>query len=164
MQVDWANWLPTVRATLMFIHEGDQVLLIRKKRGFGKGKINGPGGKLDPDETELECAIRETREELGLTAHNPVKRGELWFQFYDGMAMHVAVFHARSCEGLCIETEEALPLWTPVNAIPFHEMWADDQHWLHRMLTGEENFLGKFVFDGDAMLQWDVGWEHPVSR
>lgn len=164
MQVDWANWLPTVRATLMFIHEGEQVLLIRKKRGFGKGKINGPGGKLDPDETELDCAVRETQEELGLTAHDPVKRGELWFQFVDGMAMHVAVFHARSCEGECIETEEALPLWTRVDSIPFHEMWADDQHWLHRMLMGDESFLGKFVFDGDAMLQWHVGWEQSVSR
>lgn len=159
MQVDWEIWLPTVRATLMFIHDRGQVLLIRKKRGFGKGKINGPGGKLDPGETELECAVRETQEELGLTAHDPVKRGELWFQFVDGMAMHVAVFHAKSYDGECIETEEALPLWTHVEAIPFHEMWADDQHWLYRMLKGNENFLGKFVFDGDAMLEWNVGWE-----
>ena len=158
MQVDWETWQPTIRATLMFVCDGDQVLLIRKKRGFGMGKVNGPGGKLDPGETELECAVRETQEELGVTAVDAVKRGELWFQFVDGLAMHVAVFHAAQHEGEAVETEEAAPLWTPVHGIPFDRMWADDIHWLHRMLTGNESFLGKFVFDGDAMLSHGVIW------
>ncbi len=94
MEIDWASWQPTVRATLMFVCEEGRVLLIRKKRGFGMGKVNGPGGKLDPGESELDCAVRETVEELGVRALDPVKRGELWFQFVDGLAMHVAVFHA----------------------------------------------------------------------
>lgn len=155
---DWNNWQPTIRATLMFVCHDGQVLLIRKKRGFGMGKINGPGGKLDPGEAEIDCAVRETQEELGVTALDAVKRGELWFQFVDGMAMHVAVFMAERHQGEAIETEEAAPLWTPIDAIPFEQMWADDAHWLHRMLTGKENFLGKFVFDGDAMLERVIDW------
>jgi len=43
--IDWENWKPVERATLMFVIRDEQVLLIHKKRGFGKGKINGPGGK-----------------------------------------------------------------------------------------------------------------------
>jgi 8-oxo-dGTP diphosphatase len=160
MQVDWLNWQPTVRATLLFIKDGGQVLLIRKKRGFGMGKINGPGGKLDPGETELQCAVRETEEELCVTALNAVKRGELWFQFVDGMAMHVAVFMATTYTGTATETEEAEPVWTPVEGIPFDRMWADDSHWLHRMLTGEEQFLGRFLFSGDAMLEHGVEWHN----
>ena len=158
MQVDWENWQPTVRATLMFVQDGDKVLLIRKKRGFGMGKINGPGGKLDPGETELQCAVRETQEELHIHALDPVKRGELWFQFVDGMAMHVAVFKATSFEGEATETEEAAPLWLPVDGIPFDEMWADDRHWLHRMLTTSENFEGRFIFDGDRMDMHRIDW------
>lgn len=158
MQVDWTNWQPTVRATLMFICDGDKVLLIRKKRGFGMGKINGPGGKLDPGETELECAVRETQEELGVNALDAEKRGELWFQFVDGMAMHVAVFHSLRHEGDAIETEEAAPLWTRIDGIPFEQMWADDAHWLHRMLTTNDNFTGKFLFDGDTMLFHNIEW------
>ncbi len=158
MQVDWDTWQPTIRATLMFVCDGNRVLLIRKKRGFGMGKVNGPGGKLDPGETELECAVRETQEELGVTAVDAMKRGELWFQFVDGLAMHVAVFMAARHKGEATETEEAAPLWTPVVAIPFEQMWADDVHWLHRMLTGEESFIGKFLFDGDAMLFHDLEW------
>lgn len=142
----------------MFVEQGGKVLLIRKKRGFGMGKINGPGGKLDPGETELDCAVRETEEELGIRALEPTKRGELWFQFVDGLAMHVAVFHTLRHEGDAVETEEAAPLWTPIRAIPFEQMWADDAHWLHRMLMGDECFVGRFLFDGDAMLTCDVAW------
>ncbi len=158
MSIDWSVWQPTIRATLMFVVRGDEVLLIRKKRGFGMGKINGPGGKLDPGETELECAVRETIEELGVRAVSAEKRGELWFQFVDGMAMHVAVFHATAHEGDVIETDEAAPLWTRIDAIPFHEMWADDVHWLHRMLTGRESFTGRFLFEGDSMLSQEIEW------
>jgi 8-oxo-dGTP diphosphatase len=143
----------------MFIVEDGKVLLIQKMRGFGKGKVNGPGGKLDPGEGELACAVRETEEELHVSAIDAVKRGELWFQFVDGMAMHVAVFQAEKYTGHATETEEAVPLWTPINAIPFEKMWADDIHWLHRMLTGTEQFLGTFLFDGDTMLTHDVRWQ-----
>ena len=62
--IDWDTWQPEEVATLMFIIQGDSVLLIRKKRGLGAGKINGPGGKVEGDETPLDCAIRETEEEL----------------------------------------------------------------------------------------------------
>ena len=48
--IDWSQWHPTVRCTLLFVLRDGQVLLIRKKRGLGAGKINGPGGKLDPGE------------------------------------------------------------------------------------------------------------------
>ena len=158
MTIDWSTWQPTIRATLMFVVRDNEVLLIRKKRGFGMGKINGPGGKLDLGETELDCAVRETEEELGIVARDAVKRGELWFQFVDGMAMHVAVFHATNHEGDTIETEEAAPLWTRIDAIPFEQMWADDIHWLHRMLTGKESFTGRFLFDSDSMVAHAIDW------
>ena len=157
--VDWDRWQPTVRATLLFLRRDGQVLLIKKKTGFGKGKINGPGGKLDPGETEHDCAIRETEEELCVKAKAITKRGELWFQFVDGMAMHVAVFISDNFEGTALETEEAEPLWTPVEEIPFDRMWADDRHWLHRMLTTGENFMGRFLFEGDAMLWHEMEWQ-----
>ena len=69
--IDWDGWKPEIRATLMFILEGEEILLIRKLRGIGAGKVNGPGGKIDPGESPLEAAVRETREELHVTPIEP---------------------------------------------------------------------------------------------
>jgi 8-oxo-dGTP pyrophosphatase MutT (NUDIX family) len=44
--------------TLAFIRDGDRLLLGMKKRGFGAGKWNGFGGKVDPGETILQGAVR----------------------------------------------------------------------------------------------------------
>ena len=157
---DWQSWQPSIRATLMFIVDeaAQQVLLIRKKRGLGAGKINGPGGKIDPGESSVACAIRETQEELGVTALDPVRHGELWFQFVDGLALHVDVFRATRWEGEPVETPEAIPLWTPLLAIPFDEMWADDRYWLSQVLVENRQFIGRFLFDDDTMLTNDVEW------
>ena len=53
---------------LIFILRDRQVLLGLKKRGFGKGKWNGFGGKVEVEETMLESVLRELEEESGLTA------------------------------------------------------------------------------------------------
>ena len=43
-----AQWTPDILATLMFVVQDGKILLIRKKRGIGAGKVNGPGGKFEP--------------------------------------------------------------------------------------------------------------------
>ncbi len=155
--IDWTTWTPRERANLCFIVKDGRVLLIRKKRGLGAGKINGPGGKVEPGETALESAIRETQEEIGVTPREIEERGVLHFQFIDGYSLQCVVFVARDFDGEPIETVEAAPLWFDLDAIPFDEMWADDRHWLPRTLRGG-SFDGWFVFDGDAMLSHDVRW------
>ncbi len=149
--VDWAGWNPGIVATLLFVVRDGAVLLIRKKRGIGRGKINGPGGKLDPGETLAECAVRETFEELGVRAAEPVEMGRLSFQFVDGLSIHCTVFRSDGCEGEARETAEAVPLWTPLDALPFDEMWADDRVWLPVMLRGQTFDLWA-TFDDDEML------------
>ena len=150
-KIDWARWVPQERAVLCFILRDDQVLLILKKRGLGGGKMNAPGGKIEPGETPKAAAIRETQEEVGLTPHAPEARGELYFQFRDGYSLHCIVFRAFGCDGTAIETGEAVPRWTKVNAIPYHEMWADDAIWLPLLIEGR-SFRGFFIFDNETML------------
>lgn len=160
MKVDWDTWQPTIRATLLFVTQEDRVLLIRKKRGLGQGKINGPGGKIDPGETPLQGAVREVEEELCIRV-NPAsceEMGVLRFQFIDGLAIHCVVFRASEYEGEPTETPEATPHWFTFDAIPYHEMWADDPHWLPRALRGER-FQGDYLFDGETMLEMNLRWE-----
>ena len=149
--MDWSTWKPRELANLCFIVKDGHVLLIRKKRGLGAGKINGPGGKLEPGETALEAAIREVREEIGVTPLALEHRGVLRFQFTDGYSLHCEIFVAGDLEGAPTETAEATPFWVAVDDVPYDEMWEDDQHWLPQVLAGQ-NVDGWFVFDGEKML------------
>lgn len=151
--IDWTTWQAKDPATLVFVMDGTQMLLIRKKRGLGAGKINGPGGRLEPGETLLECAIREVQEELCITPMGLQKFGEHQFQFVDGYSIHVHVFRASGYEGTPAETDEAIPLWTPVDTIPYDEMWEDDSIWLPHLVKGNR-FHGRFLFDDDKMLDY----------
>lgn len=155
--IDWENWTPRERATLLFVIRGGEILLIRKLRGLGAGKINGPGGRIDPGETPLACAIREVEEELRVTPLGVEARGELRFQFVAGHSIHGFVFSAEDCLGEPQQTPEAVPLWTPLGRIPWDEMWADDRHWLPLLLAGDD-VDGRFLFDGDALR------DHAVAR
>ena len=148
--VNWSAWVPQQRATLLFVIRDGQILLIHKKRGLGAGNINGPGGRLEPGETPRAAAIRETEEEIGVTPQGVEARGELFFQFVDGLSLHVTVFRAEDFTGTLRETDEAIPLWASLDAIPYERMWADDRHWLPMLLAGD-TFRGHFLFDGAAL-------------
>lgn len=156
--IDWQRWVPVDPATLLFVVRRTErkILLMRKKRGLGAGKINGPGGRIEPGETPLQGAIRELGEELRVSPIGVRKRGELSFQFVDGYSLHVHVFRADDCVGRPCETQEAIPMWTDLEAIPYDEMWADDRLWFPSLLA-DRDFTGRFIFDGDDMIDHAFG-------
>ena len=159
-EIDWSSWKPVDVATLCFVVRDEEILLIRKKRGIGAGKINGPGGRLEPDESLMACAIREVEEELGVTPAGLVAMGEQRFQFVDGYSIHVHVYLASGCSGEPRETDEAAPVWTPPDRIPYDQMWEDDVLWLPRILNGTR-CSGRYVFESDKLLDYQL--DHPLG-
>ena len=153
--IDWTTWKGEMLATLMFVIKDGRILLIEKKRGLGAGKINGPGGKIEPGESALEAVIRETQEELLITPHAPVKLGELRFSMSDCPDILCHVYRSEDFSGIPTETDEAVPAWTALDAIPYHRMWEDDRHWLPLVIEGK-TFIGNFVFEGERMLWKEV--------
>ena len=145
------EWTPNMVANLVFVIKDGKVLLIHKKTGLGAGKINGPGGKIEPGETSLEAAIREVQEELLITPLNLEEMGVLYFDFVDGLKLHCTVFRSSGFEGVPTETREAKPEWFAFEDIPFDRMWADDIHWLPAMLEGRK-FNAWFGFDREEIL------------
>jgi len=133
--------------TLCVVHDEAHILLGLKKRGFGLGKWNGFGGKVEAGETIEEAAHRELVEEAGITPHTMLKRGILTFAFEDGSApsLEIHVFSARTFSGEPKESDEMRPQWFSLDSIPYQNMWADDPHWLPLVLAGK-NIQGTFHF------------------
>ncbi len=153
--IDWDTWQAKDPATLVFVIRDGKILLIDKKTGFGKGKVNGPGGKIEPGETPLECAVRECQEELKITVTDLHYCGQHRFQFLDGYSIHVWVYRTAEFNGVPTETREAKPFWVPLDEIPYEQMWEDDGIWIPMMLRGER-FQGRWIFDGEKMLDYEL--------
>ena len=83
-----------------------------KKRGFGEGKWNGFGGKVDPGESIIEAAQRELEEECGIRAKEPVKTGVITFTYKDSNStMEVHIYSDHLYSGEITESEEMKPQW-----------------------------------------------------
>lgn len=151
----------TKKLTLIIVREGNRVLLGMKKRGFGAGKWNGFGGKIEEGETPEDGAHRELREECGISASALAYRGVLRFMFGgDPVPQEVHLFFADAYEGEPSESEEMRPQWFAIDDIPFHEMWPDDRHWLPLLLEGK-TVEGHFWFAGEEIVKyWLETLEH----
>ncbi len=60
----------TKKVSAVFVFEQDGCYLFQKRnKGFGAGRYLFPGGHVDAGETVLTAAVREIREELGVTVY-----------------------------------------------------------------------------------------------
>jgi 8-oxo-dGTP diphosphatase len=58
-------------AAMVILRSGGRYLLLKRGKAPNKGKYLPVGGKLEPYETPVECAIRETYEETGIRIDQP---------------------------------------------------------------------------------------------
>ena len=137
-------------------------MLIRKKRGHGKGKFNGPGGKLDPGETPLQCALRETREEVGIAVPSATLKARLRFVDSADDDWLGYVYVAEMPQQVPIETEEAEPFLAPIDDLPLHNMWPDDAVWLPWVLR-DQSLTGTFFFERGVLLRHAIALTDHLS-
>lgn len=151
--------MKTKTLSLLFLRRDNQVLLAMKKRGFGEGRWNGVGGKVEEDETIEAAMIRETQEEISVTPTIYEKVADIEFdEFFKGerTLMHVHVFTSTAWEGEPSESEEMRPDWFATDSLPYDSMWADDPYWLPQVLEGKK-IMATFVLDDtDAITDYHV--------
>lgn len=147
-------------STLVFLTKRDegkivQVCLAMKKRGFGQGRWNGVGGKVDAGETVEDAAKREAREEIAVDINVMTKVAELTFRFPHNPAWDqlVHVYIAESWTGEPAESEEMAPDWFSPDNLPYASMWPDDIFWLPKVLNGERVKASFSFGEGDVILQ-----------
>jgi 8-oxo-dGTP pyrophosphatase MutT (NUDIX family) len=150
-------------STLLFLikKEGNtisEICLPMKKRGFGVGRYNGVGGKVNPMEPIEAAARREAFEEIGVDVGDMTKVAELTFTFphHEDWNQVVHAYVSPDWKGEITESEEMKPHWFAVADIPYKEMWPDDIFWLPKVLTGEL-VKARFTFgEGDVIKAQEV--------
>ena len=135
--------------------------LAMKKRGFGAGKWNFSGGKVQPEERVEDGLIREVFEEFETKISQLRPVAILYFYFSDipaekGWNQKCYAYAADAWDGEPQESEEMLPKWWGRHEIPYHEMWQEDRSWIEPVLKGEV-VTGYFLFTSkDSCLEKEI--------
>ncbi len=150
------------QTNLVFLVKDQEICLAMKKRGFGMGKWNGYGGKLEAGETVTSAAVREVKEEIGveLKEEDLVRVAALKFYFHEGKKdweQELIIFITKKWHGEPTESEEMRPQWYTFEDIPFEQMWPDDKVWLPKVLAGKK-LKGDFYFNdaADGFERYDL--------
>lgn len=136
---------------LCYIRNGGRVLLQLRTGGlFGEGLWNGPGGHVEDGESPKQAAVREVREETGLTVRDLLYHGILTYYFGEAAepAYLVHIFSTDCFEGDPRPSREGQLEWFSENHLPYGHMFPDEPHWVPSLLAGY-SFHGTFRISDD---------------
>ena len=153
-----------IETTLIYLRKDNKILLGKKLRGFGMGKIVGVGGKFEEGESAEKCAVRETFEETDVKI---TKFEEVAQVVYDNLHYkdHVVrelmhVFFATEWEGEPQDSDELDLEWYALRDIPYEKMWSDAKEFLPDLLRGKKL---EVHFDYNEKNEFDDFWIHDYS-
>lgn len=144
-----------LETTLCYIFKDDQVLMLyrnKKENDVHEGKWNGLGGKVEVNETTLECVIREVLEESGLKIVEPILIGACYYSNFNGIEEMMYVYVAKQYEGKISECDEGELHWMMKNEIMNLNVWESDRLFLPYVLD-EKFFIGLFEYNNLKFIE-----------
>ena len=144
-----------IDSTLCYLLRGDEVLMMhrtRKKNDMNHDKWIAVGGRFEKDESPEDCALREVKEETGLTMTAWQYRGVVLFlnDQYPPERMHL--FTSDAFEGELTDCDEGELVWLPKEQLDTLPQWEGDRIF-HRLLKEEVPFFElELVYSGEKLL------------
>lgn len=158
-----------VPRTLCFIlsPEGDDVLLLKgaPTKRIWPNRYNGVGGHMEPGEDVYAAAVREVREETGLSVREVRLRGVINIPVKDRQGIMVFVFTARAESRQVTPSEEGTLQWVSRDRLLSLELVEDLPALLPRALDAPPDappFFGLYTYDKADRLV--IQWATPESR
>lgn len=145
-----------IQYTLVYLTNHDKVLLIKKAPGRSHaGEWMGLGGKLEREEDPVSSAVRELREESGLTMADPRLRGTfIWIDEVQCGIVYIVT--GTRWDGTLAESDEGALQWHRIADLPSLEGLARHQRlFLDRILAGSPDFYsGVAVYHEGRMVEY----------
>ena len=146
---------PILTSLLYIERDGKYLMLHRTKKEHdpNEGKWIGVGGKFEADESPEECAIREAREETGLTVLRPVFRGIVTFISDRCPTEYMHLFTAADFTGELRDCDEGELAWVEKSRVTDLPLWEGDRIFLSLLAEGAPFFSLKLVYRGDTLVR-----------
>ena len=124
----------------------------KKENDENHDKWLGIGGKFEEGESPEDCALREIKEETGLTALSYRYRGIVTFVSNEYGTEFMHLFTVDKFEGEIIECDEGDLEWIKIEDMLKLPMWEGDKIFLDLLAANEPFFSLKLVYGGDKLL------------
>ena len=135
--------------------DGKYLMLHRVKReqDENRDKWVGIGGKFEPGESPEDCALREVREETGLTVRSWAYRGIVTFVSDEWGTEYMHLVHSADFEGSVKDCDEGVLEWVDKRALYDLPIWEGDKIFL-RLLDEDRPFFSlKLRYRGGRLME-----------
>lgn len=143
--------------TLCYIEKDENYLMLfrnKKKQDPNEGKWIGIGGKLEPGETPDQCAVREVKEETGLTLTRFQARGIVYFHSDVWEDEKMYLYTADQFTGeLLTDCNEGELQWIPISSVPDLPSWEGDKIFLKMLLSSQKPFELSLYYEGENLIR-----------
>ena len=133
-------------------------VLVQERTNRDWPGVTFPGGHVEPGESFVAAAVRETAEETGLTILDPLLCGVKQFTS-EGRRYVVFFFKATCFTGELRDSEEGRVYWLPRAELPRQRL-AEDMMDMVRVF--EEPDLSEFYYYQDNPINRDDPWRHKL--
>ena len=142
--------------TLVHLERDGKYLMlhrVKKEHDENHDKWVGIGGKFEPGESPEDCALREVREETGLTMKSWAYRGIVTFVSDEWGTEYMHLFHSADFEGSVKDCDEGVLEWVDKQALYDLPIWEGDKIFL-RLLDEDRPFFSlKLRYQGDRLME-----------
>ncbi len=145
-----------LNTTLCYIQKDEKYLMlhrIKKQNDINKDKWIGIGGKFEEGESPEECALREVKEETGLSLKSYEYRGIVTFVSDDNFTEFMHIFWSNDFEGEIIDCDEGKLEWIEKSKLNDFEHWKGDEIFLDLIDKKVPFFSLKLVYKSGILLK-----------
>ena len=146
--------------TLCYLERDGRYLVLhrnRKENDENHDKWIGVGGKFERGESPEECALREVREETGLTMTEFRFRGLITFVSDEWGVEYMHLFTCTGFEGEMRACDEGELVWLPKDELLAKRMWAGDRIFLKALDERRDFFSLKLRYRGEELVEARFG-------